>query len=284
MDFCLFKVRTSIFFFMEDDLKDLFKDTDATFQTPNLVTFSSVESSSSNNKPSSSEGESEQQTSKKTTKRKRAPPKAKAKKKTKSYGPSVLSQYADILDTNRPMSDFIVPDPTIPVPVPEKDVVQERALKKKRESLRYSLFRSMKEQGKGDNDIKAELKKVEQMSEDDIDFELQKVAYGQSEHFSEKVAQLIRDGAGWLAEKVIRADGKIQQEVESDQALKEALHKELMARVGGIGLKSQILLMLTGDIVHGKAKATLPNTNTNNTNNNNNNTPTNNNNSHVDPR
>src|SRR6185437_382425 len=231
---------------MEDkeDLESLFKDTNATFQTPNLVTF-----------PNSggevvSKPQPEVTGPKTKAKRKRAPAKKRERKekKAKPYTPSVLSQYADYLDPPI-MSDFIVPDSVpvpqqtepLPPPVEQKDLVQERALKKKRESLRFFVFRNMKDQGKGDNDIKAELKKVETMSEDDIDFELQKVTYSQSEHFSEKVAQLVRDGAGWLAEKLLKGDGKIQAEVEADQALKDALHKELMTKVGLIGTKSQIL-------------------------------------------
>ncbi len=234
---------------MEDDLKDLFQDTAATFTppdvTPNVVSFAEA--------APTSEG--------KKKKKPRAPRKKKENKRHKPYQPSVLSQYNDILNDD----PFIVPDPLLPAePTPEQkqkekeEASAKQQVKKKRESLRHSVFMVLKEQGKSDQDIKTELKKVEQLSEEDVEFELHKIAFTQSEHFSDKVAQLIRDGAGWLAEKALRADGKIQKEVEQDKALKEALQKEMMSRVGMINLKGQIFLMLVGDILHGKAKASIP--------------------------
>jgi hypothetical protein len=183
------------------------------------------------------------------------------------------------------MSDFIVPDPPFSnlmnpldllsspqlpppppiLPAPEQVQAeniamrqQEQKLKSKKQTLKHLTFSAMREQGKGDNDIKAELKRIEQMCEDDLDFELQKIAWTQTEHFTDKVAQVLKDGAGYIADRMLSGEGHIKKEFEDDRALKDALHKELMGYMTHVGLKSQILLMSAGNIMHGKSKVGRP--------------------------
>lgn len=280
---------------MEQELKDMFKDTqasDADSKTPNVVSF----------KPSSipvahrddpaddyvTYGEAQPSVTPKG-KRKRAPaavgiasrkktPAAKKRKYTKAK-PSARSMLLDQLvdnDVHHSMQDFIVPDavtasapdpissavpgPTLLDTKEQEQANKEKSLKKKREVLQQAVFSTMKGLGKGDNDIKAEMKRIEVMCEDDVDFEIQKIAWTQSEHFTEKVAQLFRDGAGWIADLLLKGDGKVKKEIEDDRALKDALQKRMMTSINAVGLNGQILLLLLGDCVHGKAKAALGDT------------------------
>lgn len=164
-----------------------------------------------------------------------------------------------------------------PPPDPETDpafIERDKKKKAKASALQHAVFCEMKQQGKGDNDIKAELKRIERLSEDDLEFEVQKIAWTQSEHFSDKVAHVIRDGTGWLADRLLSGEGKIQKEFEEDRALKAAFQKQMLGLVGSIGPTTQIALLSLGNIMNGKAKAmsqpptiNIPPNNNNNNNN-----------------
>ena len=249
------------------ELDSLFAGTGAASDsnTPNVVTFKSEE-------PIVEEPEERK---KKKRERKKGPKKPYQRKKQKKT-------YDD------DMSDFIVQDSPgsllaslaqqqAPPPDPETDpafIEREKKKKAKASALQHAVFCEMKQQGKGDNDIKAELKRIERLSEDDLEFEVQKVAWTQSEHFSDKVAHVIRDGTGWLADRLLSGEGKIQKEFEEDRALKAAFQKQMLGLVGSIGPTTQIALLSLGNIMNGKAKAmsqpptiNIPPNNNNNNNN-----------------
>jgi hypothetical protein len=248
----------------ENDLKDLFQDTGA--QTPNVITFTS--------KPldltaSSSTAESPD-----------LPPETKKKRKKREpyqrKTPSRSKRKPRVVDD---MRDFIVPDSSVlfdpllaPPPLPSSSssaeppkpcppagpdpAALEKKLKDKRTAVRNSTFVAWQDQGKSEHDIKAELKRIDQLSEDDLDFEIQKIALRQSKHFSERVALTVRDGMGWVADKLLnKGAGHIQREFESDKALKDALQQRMDGVLNVIGPSSQILLLSVGDIAQGKAKA-----------------------------
>lgn len=250
-----------------NELDSLFAGTGAASDsnTPNVVTFKSEE-------PIVEEPEERK---KKKRERKKGPKKPYQRKKQKKT-------YDD------DMSDFIVQDSPgsllaslaqqqAPPPDPETDpafIEREKKKKAKASALQHAVFCEMKQQGKGDNDIKAELKRIERLSEDDLEFEVQKVAWTQSEHFSDKVAHVIRDGTGWLADRLLSGEGKIQKEFEEDRALKAAFQKQMLGLVGSIGPTTQIALLSLGNIMNGKAKAmsqpptiNIPPNNNNNNNN-----------------
>ena len=203
------------------ELDSLFAGTGAASDsnTPNVVTFKSEE-------PIVEEPEERK---KKKRERKKGPKKPYQRKKQKKT-------YDD------DMSDFIVQDSPgsllaslaqqqAPPPDPETDpafIERDKKKKAKASALQHAVFCEMKQQGKGDNDIKAELKRIERLSEDDLEFEVQKVAWTQSEHFSDKVAHVIRDGTGWLADRLLSGEGKIQKEFEEDRALKAAFQKQML--------------------------------------------------------
>ena len=249
------------------ELDSLFAGTGAASDsnTPNVVTFKSEE-------PIVEEPEERK---KKKRERKKGPKKPYQRKKQKKT-------YDD------DMSDFIVQDSPgsllaslaqqqAPPPDPETDpafIERDKKKKAKASALQHAVFCEMKQQGKGDNDIKAELKRIERLSEDDLEFEVQKVAWTQSEHFSDKVAHVIRDGTGWLADRLLSGEGKIQKEFEEDRALKAAFQKQMLGLVGSIGPTTQIALLSLGNIMNGKAKAmsqpptiNIPPNNNNNNNN-----------------
>lgn len=248
------------------ELDSLFAGTGAASDsnTPNVVTFKSEE-------PIVEEPEERK---KKKRERKKGPKKPYQRKKQKKT-------YDD------DMSDFIVQDSPgsllaslaqqAPPPDPETDpafIEREKKKKAKASALQHAVFCEMKQQGKGDNDIKAELKRIERLSEDDLEFEVQKIAWTQSEHFSDKVAHVIRDGTGWLADRLLSGEGKIQKEFEEDRALKAAFQKQMLGLVGSIGPTTQIALLSLGNIMNGKAKAmsqpptiNIPPNNNNNNNN-----------------
>lgn len=249
------------------ELDSLFAGTGAASDsnTPNVVTFKSEE-------PIVEEPEERK---KKKRERKKGPKKPYQRKKQKKT-------YDD------DMSDFIVQDSPgsllaslaqqqAPPPDPETDpafIERDKKKKAKASALQHAVFCEMKQQGKGDNDIKAELKRIERLSEDDLEFEVQKIAWTQSEHFSDKVAHVIRDGTGWLADRLLSGEGKIQKEFEEDRALKAAFQKQMLGLVGSIGPTTQIALLSLGNIMNGKAKAmsqpptiNIPPNNNNNNNN-----------------
>ena len=95
------------------------------------------------------------------------------------------------------------------------------------------------------------------MEENDIDFELQKISFSQSQHFTDKVAQLIRDTIGWGADTALKGNNFIKTEFKNDKARKDALQKKLMNHAGFLGLSSQIVLLGVGDVIQGKNKARL---------------------------
>ena len=249
------------------ELDSLFAGTGAASDsnTPNVVTFKSEE-------PIVEEPEERK---KKKRERKKGPKKPYQRKKQKKT-------YDD------DMSDFIVQDSPgsllaslaqqqAPPPDPETDpafIERDKKKKAKASALQHAVFCEMKQQGKGDNDIKAELKRIERLSEGDLEFEVQKIAWTQSEHFSDKVATVVRDGAGWLADHLLKGEGQIQKEFEEDRALKAAFQKQMLGLVGSIGPTTQIALLSLGNIMNGKAKAmsqpptiNIPPNNNNNNNN-----------------
>ena len=242
-----------------EDFKDLFKDTQADVNTPNLVTFKTPESVTVMDGGGGDAEDEDDNNKRKGSKRKRkTPPKKKeSNRKRKPYSrrePSVLSQYTDIINPP-PLSEFIVPDATTPSPQQvEEQQKQEKKLAKKREQLKSSTFFTLTEQGKSENEIKTELKKIDKMEEDDVDFELQKISFTQSQHFTDKVAQLIRDTIGWGADAALKGDNFIKAQFENDKAMKDALQKKLMNHVGLLGLNSQIVLLGVGNVIQGKTK------------------------------
>jgi hypothetical protein len=227
-----------------DELNDLFKDTGA--HTATFVSF----------KPEPEVGPSAEPTSDvtygKTPKKRSRASKPRARKPRKKPYVDSLNDFI-VNDSYDPLQPPMLPDPT-PLPLPQPTGL-DHLLKSKRENLKHSTFITLKEQGKNDVDIRAELKKIEHMSEDDLDFEIQKISFTQSQHFTESIAGLVRDGAGWIADAGFGGQGKIRQNFEQDKALKNCLQKQMLSYVGMLGLGSQIALLTATNIFKGKTSS-----------------------------
>lgn len=52
-----------------------------------------------------------------------------------------------------------------------------------------------------------------------------------------------------------KTNGNIKKEFDDDLALKDALHKSLMGRISFMGINSQILLLVAGDMISGYQKS-----------------------------
>ena len=206
------------------ELDSLFSDTGAS-HTPNVVTFKSEEPTQPEPEPSGG----------KTKKKRKArePRKPYQRKKKKEY-----DEMADFIVQDSPASLLAMaslsahasagpvgPENVGPVPA---FVEREKQRKKKVEFLQHAVYIDMHQQGKGENDIKAEMKKIERLSDDDLEFEIKKASWTQSDHFTDKVAQVLRDGTGWLADRLLSGEGQISQEFEKDRALKAALQKQML--------------------------------------------------------
>ncbi len=202
---------------------------------------------------------------------------------------SVLAQYSDYLNDkdavgpppdlinnnsnnnvdNTNMDYFIAPEGTAEVEVKMAKAQQkhEKKLQDKKQKLKHFMFAQMKEQKQTEAEIKKERLRIERLSEDDIDFELEKINFSQSEDFTEKVAHLIRDITGWVADKAVQGEGKVKKEFEEDKALKTAIAQRLMGKMGFLGLTGQIGLLAANDTFHGLKNKYGLNTNNNNSNN-----------------
>lgn len=227
------------------ELDELFQDTNSDKRTPNIITFKD---------PPPTEEKKVRRSTKKTkepTLRKR-PYKPRKNKVTHDPLDNFIVADVPILEQLQQQHEqkSVLSEPIVePPPPPKKDT-----LSKKKQYLKHQIFFQLKEQGKSDNDIKNELKKLENLSEEDIDFELEKIKFTQTEHFTDKVAQLIKNGTGWVADNIFKTEGKIKEEFDQDGALKDALHKSLLGKVSMFGLNGQIVLLSAGDIISGYSK------------------------------
>lgn len=235
-----------------NELKDLFSDSKADIEpnTPHVVSFKEPEPA-------------EEKKKKNTRKRTREPRVTKPRKYSKQTSSGILAKYNHILKDSRDplLDDFIAPseneNPTIPTSITPQTVANEKEKEEKKihdnsQSLKFFTFTNMKEEGKSDADIKARCKKIDEMAPDDVNFELQKITFTQSQHFTDKVAMMLRDGAGFLADKLIGGGGgQIKDEFQRDKELKNAISKKIMNYMGMFGLTSQIALLSGGNVVQG---------------------------------
>jgi len=127
----------------------------------------------------------------------------------------------------------------------------EQRIAKKRKQLKSISFTKLKEERKSDSDIKQEFKKIDTASEDDLDFELTKASYTQDEQFTDKFAEILRDGTGWAADFACKGEGEIKKKFEEDKSLKQAISHKISSHVGFLGLGSQIALLMGSDIYQG---------------------------------
>lgn len=248
-----------------DELNSLFQGSNAMQQhtSPHIVSFAS-----STEEPITAENEDLLETKGKKRKRKpsakgtksRAPRKRKEKKTE-----SVLDAYSSILNSNgESFIDnsqdpfFAPPQASLDIPPPPlgpsgPDPTEER-IRGKREQLKMVRFKELKDLDKSDVDIKNEFKKVERMGEDDLDFELQKLSYLQTQHFTESLSEIIVNASGFAADKIALGDGEIKKVFEEDKVLKDLVGKQLSGTIGKLSNITQIIIKSSGNVLHGIRK------------------------------
>lgn len=263
---------------MDNELQDLFKDTGSEAPSePLIVTFSTDKDK--DDKYDQKEG-SERTVSGGPKKRGRPPAKNKSpyekkpkkERKKKSLQPSldsnysVLDSYSHILNNNDPLSNFIVPD-SVPNPTSSSSMIptlnegpsmeekeKEKKLAAKRSTLKQFTFGEMKRANKPDQEIKSACQRVDSMKESDIDFELQKITFTQNEHFTDTVADMIKNTTGWVSDKMLNAEGEVAKQFEKDVALKDLIRKNIMGRLNLFGPSAQMVVLAGGDVYQGMTK------------------------------
>ena len=164
--------------------------------------------------------------------------------------------------------DFVVPSVTLAETNAQsldsrRDIGQRS---RKSRLLKHHIFAQCMDLKKSEKETKEQLQAVDHWSEDDIDFELEKISLLQDRQFTNKVATLVRDGTGWIADKMLKAEGQVKAEFQQDKALKEAISKQVLSSVGLLPLSLQIAVLAGGNIFFGinnKRKTSFPKENEN---------------------
>jgi hypothetical protein len=234
-----------------DDLQSLFADSNAEVgKTPVIVSFN-------NEISDSKEG------SAKKRKRGGTTPKRPRQKKSKKFvaddTPALPEFEASIAPPPRKKSifdDFLGPSELSEELAMEDAQRKDKEEKEKknaqnRDTLKFFTFAQLKEEGRGENDIRSQIKRIDTMSPEDVAFEIQKISFNQSHNFTDKVATFLRDGLGFACDAGLKGEGMIQKEFQKDRELKQAVAKKLMNYLGSFGLNSQIVVLTGSNIIQG---------------------------------
>jgi hypothetical protein len=131
------------------------------------------------------------------------------------------------------------------------EVIDDGKLTNKKTQLKTLTHARMMGENKSDFDIKMALKKIDNMPEDDVDFGLHKIEFNNHQQFTARIAELLRNGTGWAADKALGAEGNIQAQFAQDDLLRKALGSRLLGMVGLLGVTAQIGLLMSYDVVQG---------------------------------
>lgn len=153
------------------------------------------------------------------------------------------------------LEGFVVPDAestTSLAPAAAATVVEDKGkLNSKKTKLKTLTHARMVADNKGDLDIKLALKRIDNMMEDDVDFGLHKIEFTNHQQFTTRLAEMLKNGTGWLADKALGAEGNIQSQFAQDSLLRNALSSRLLGMVGLLGLSAQIGLLMSYNVVQG---------------------------------
>jgi hypothetical protein len=243
-------------------------------KTPHIVTFNT------NKKPRKAVKQQQQQQQQEDapygrtrTGKVRKRPIRKRQKTDDDYhgaGESVLSRYATILRGD----DFIAPEEPEPTlgslssispfsavrttvsesssdPELKRKDQQQQRMELKRNQLSYFRIHLHMAQNT-DAEKYQEWVKIQNLSEKDLDFALHQIQCQDNQSVTEQIAMVLKDSAGFIIDKVSRGEGKVQEKIEQDEHLKQAIGKKVTQHVGLIGLNAQIGLLLAADTIQGK--------------------------------